>query len=132
MDKAVFENFGQRVRQIRQKLGLKQKDFAQKIGIHPAYLSEIELGRANMSLNFYRNMYNVLGVNLEFLVSGDGDMFSGQPLPGEDGEPGERKLITIEDLIWYLRNSEFFKNSILAYSQRFKFENEDFIKKSLK
>lgn len=132
MKKKEFVNFGQRVRQIRQKLAMKQKDFAQKIDVHPAYLSEIELGRANMSLKFYREMKRVLGVNLDYLVSGDGDMFSYQPTEGAENKTGPRNLISVEDLIWYLNNSDYFKNSILAQAQKFKIENEDFIQKSLK
>lgn len=35
---------GERVRELRDRLGIKQKEFAKRMGLSPSYLSELERG----------------------------------------------------------------------------------------
>ena len=57
--------FGQRLKQLRQELGLSQRDFAGKIGVTASALSSYEKGQKNPSVNV------VIEIALNFNVSLD-------------------------------------------------------------
>jgi transcriptional regulator with XRE-family HTH domain len=46
----IRERFGFAVKARREALGLTQEDFAEKVGIHRTYLSDVERGTRNISL----------------------------------------------------------------------------------
>ena len=56
--KDVKAQFGQRVKSLRNKLGLSQESFAELSGLDRTYISGIERGRRNVSL-----------VNIEIIAS---------------------------------------------------------------
>lgn len=60
---------GARIATIRAKRGMTQEDLAVKVGIGPKYLSSIERGKENPTLNTLINLSNALGVDL-------GDIFT--------------------------------------------------------
>ncbi|RJR43984.1 MAG: XRE family transcriptional regulator [Desulfobacteraceae bacterium] len=47
----VKEMIGRRIREIRTKKGLTQEELAEKMGMGPKYLSSIERGKENPTLN---------------------------------------------------------------------------------
>lgn len=57
--------FGQRLKQLRNELGLSQREFAEKIGVTASALSAYEKGQKNPSVNV------AINVALEFKVSMD-------------------------------------------------------------
>ncbi len=59
---------------LRKKMGCKQGEFAEILGIAQAFLSEIEKGKKGFSLNLAVKLYS-LGVNLNWLIGGEGEMF---------------------------------------------------------
>ena len=59
--------FGQRVKQLRQELGLSQRDFAEKIGITASALSSYEKGLKNPSVNVAINIASIFSVSLDWL-----------------------------------------------------------------
>jgi transcriptional regulator with XRE-family HTH domain len=62
------ESFGRRVRTLRTRAGLSQMAFADRVGLHPTYISGIERGERNVSL-----------VNIRLIAAGldvqAGDLF---------------------------------------------------------
>jgi len=46
----ICERFGFAVKVRREKLGLTQEEFAERVGIHRTYLSDVERGTRNISL----------------------------------------------------------------------------------
>lgn len=46
---------------LRKSLGLKQAEFAEKIGIKQAYLSELETGKKPIPTNIYNSLVDVFG-----------------------------------------------------------------------
>lgn len=64
-----------RIRQLRESLGLKQKDFAEKIKITQAYLSEIEKGKKDLSVRVILAICSVFGVREEWLLQGKEPIF---------------------------------------------------------
>ena len=47
----VTREFGRRVRQRREELGLTQEAAAERMGLHWTYLGQVERGRRNVSLH---------------------------------------------------------------------------------
>ncbi len=49
---------GQNIKDIRKSLNLTQEDFAEKLGINPQFLSQVETGRVGISLDNLVNICN--------------------------------------------------------------------------
>ncbi|GHV06418.1 hypothetical protein FACS189485_14910 [Spirochaetia bacterium] len=66
-----------RLRNLIFTLNMKEKDFAQKIGFTQAYVSMILTGKkTNPSSRFFDSVSRVFYVNMEWLRSGEGEIFS--------------------------------------------------------
>lgn len=64
-----LKKLGYRIRSLRKALELSQEKLAELAGIHPTYVSEIELGKANASICVYDTIAAALGLTLSELVS---------------------------------------------------------------
>lgn len=63
-----LKNLGYRIRSLRNSRGLSQEKFAEAAGVHPTYISEIELGKANASIVVFDRVAHALGMTLSELV----------------------------------------------------------------
>lgn len=59
--------FGSTLRSLRTDLGLSQMTLANKVGLHPTYLSSVERGERNISLVNIRILADGLGVHARAL-----------------------------------------------------------------
>lgn len=59
--------FGERVRQLRLATGLKQDEFAEKCGFARSYMSRVETGGANPSLDAIQTIATALRVPVKDL-----------------------------------------------------------------
>lgn len=50
MQTDIMVRFGQAVRKIRRDQGISQEELAERCGLHRTYISDIELGKRNVSL----------------------------------------------------------------------------------
>jgi transcriptional regulator with XRE-family HTH domain len=64
------KNFGQRVRELRSSQGFSQEAFADKCGFVRTYMSRIETGTANPSLDAAKVLADGLGLSLAELLQG--------------------------------------------------------------
>ena len=64
------KGFGQRVRELRTSQGFSQEAFADKCGFVRTYLSRIETGTANPSLDAAKVLADGLGMTLSELLQG--------------------------------------------------------------
>jgi len=60
----LTRRFGTCVRSLRQQAGLSQVEFGEKCGFYQTYLSRIENGRANPTLNAIEVIANTLGLTV--------------------------------------------------------------------
>ena len=67
---------GERLKQIRQVLGIKQVDLAKVLKINPSAISQMESGRTNPSLETLSELVVNYNVNLHWLIKGIGKMFN--------------------------------------------------------
>jgi transcriptional regulator with XRE-family HTH domain len=130
MKESLIIGIGKRLQELRRILRLQQNEMAQAVGLTPGYLSEIEnCHKNNPGIATFYKISSHYNVSLDYLVHGIGDMF----LPDKHGEEKKRQNIfkgleNIEDVTWLMKNSRFFKNTMLAYAAKMMLDNESFIK----
>ncbi|EMI6951349.1 MULTISPECIES: helix-turn-helix domain-containing protein [Pseudomonas] len=61
--------FGHRVRELRLKSGVTQEEFAERCGFARTYMSRIETGGANPSLDAIKVLADALGTTISELFS---------------------------------------------------------------
>ncbi len=65
----LAEVFGKRVREVRHERGWTQEQLAFEAGVKRAYLSEVENGQRNVSLDVVEKLAKALSVGPESLVA---------------------------------------------------------------
>jgi transcriptional regulator with XRE-family HTH domain len=60
----LSHRFGRCVRQLRLETGLSQTEFGERCGFYQTYLSRIETGQANPTLNAMEVIANGLGLTI--------------------------------------------------------------------
>ena len=62
--KTLAQRFGMCVRALRAETGVSQVEFGERCGFHQTYLSRLETGMANPSLNAIEVIANALGLTV--------------------------------------------------------------------
>ena len=66
----LLHRFGQRVRELREAKGMSQEEFAAVCGLDRTYISGIERGKRNVSLQNIQIISKALGARLVELFDG--------------------------------------------------------------
>jgi transcriptional regulator with XRE-family HTH domain len=64
-------NIGDNLKKVRKERKIKQTDFAKSLGISQSYLSDLENGRKNISMNTVQRIADKLNVTVGYLTSGN-------------------------------------------------------------
>jgi transcriptional regulator with XRE-family HTH domain len=75
--------FGQRLKKLRYKLGLSQKEMAERLGVHLMTISRYERDAMKPSFRFLEKLRETFNVNPQWLLEGKGDMFLPKDMPKE-------------------------------------------------
>ena len=67
MQKDLLIAFGQTVRKIRMSKDISQEKYAEMCNLHRTYISDIELGKRNVSLENIEKMANALDMSISKL-----------------------------------------------------------------
>lgn len=70
---------GERVKQLRAELNLTLEKFGDRVGVTKVAISNIEKGNRNLTEQMIKAICREFNVNYDWLVYGDGDMFSELP-----------------------------------------------------
>ena len=70
---------GERVREIRKSLNLTLEKFGEKLGVQKTAISKIEKDNVKLSDQMAKSICREYNVNYEYLVHGEGEMFSVLP-----------------------------------------------------
>lgn len=70
---------GERVREIRNTLNLTLEKFGYKLGVKKSAISDIESGRNSLTDQMARSICREYNVNYDYLMYGEGEMFSDLP-----------------------------------------------------
>ena len=111
MSKEKENDVGNRIKQIRLELKLKQQEFADKLDMSGPSLSEIETGKYKPGFELLLKLYKTFNVSLYYVLFGEGSIFV---------DPAESSYRRLES---YAKNSEdvrdflyhFERSSILQY-----------------
>ena len=76
----MADDVKKRIKQVRQTLGVSQRDFAKRIYISQTLLGDIELGNRNINDRTIQLISTEFNVNKDWLLTGNGDMFSAPPV----------------------------------------------------
>ena len=80
----IAKSVGQRIRDYRNKLGLRQEKLAELSGCHPTYIGQIERGEKNATLESIEKISTALNVSLSKLFEKLGcDDSKGRDIPLE-------------------------------------------------
>jgi transcriptional regulator with XRE-family HTH domain len=133
MSKETLKAVGERLKRVSDALGISQKDFARSIGLTPSNFSHLVNGRTkDPGILVFLEIAKQYHVSLEYLLNGSGDMFLIRAQPGEGQERDQvEEIENVDDLLWFFERSKFFRDSIMGYAGKFKYENEVIIKKSI-
>jgi transcriptional regulator with XRE-family HTH domain len=74
---------GERIKQVRERLGMKQEDLATKADLSKSFLSEVENNKRSIGSDGLLRIANVLGASLDYLVRGE----TGESRQQRDKEP---------------------------------------------
>ena len=66
------QQFGKRLRALREAAGKSQGDLAGRAGLSRTYLNQLEAGRRDPSLSTLTRLARALSVKLEALISAEG------------------------------------------------------------
>jgi transcriptional regulator with XRE-family HTH domain len=64
----ITKRLGKRVKTLRLQKDMSQGDLAKKLGVHSTYISKIERGEQNMSIQGLEKLAQALGVAIEDLM----------------------------------------------------------------
>jgi transcriptional regulator with XRE-family HTH domain len=67
---ALQQRIGQRIRQLREKRGLSQEEFADECELHRTYIGSVERGERNLTINSLHTIAKTLGITLSELLKG--------------------------------------------------------------
>lgn len=65
----ITDKIGNRIRELRNQMGLSQEKFAKKIGMDRTYFASVELGKRNISIVNIEKIANGLNVSLSDLFN---------------------------------------------------------------
>ena len=71
-----MNSVSERLKKLRRYLRYSQKDFAKRLGILPATYSNYENEKRKLSPELLEKLYNEFNVNLNWLITGQGNMFN--------------------------------------------------------
>ena len=64
----VRVRFGKRLKSVREKVGISQEKLAELAGLHRTYVSSVERGQRNISLQNVERLADALGVTMAELM----------------------------------------------------------------
>ncbi len=131
-DKENLEAMGDRLIDVRRKLRISQKEFAASLEMSPSYLSTIESGNGNPGVGFFFKLSMTYNVSLDYLFLGTGEIFKNRESRKKPGKEFIDTIDTFDDMQWLMENSPMFRNTMIGFSNKFLYENEEIIKINIK
>jgi DNA-binding XRE family transcriptional regulator len=108
-----------RVKQVRQTLGISQEIFGKSLGVTKTAICGIEAGRRGLTEQMTLSICREFNVNYDWLKEGTGEMFDAVPETLVDELSNEFQLDDLDKriILGYLRLSESDRAAIKRYVQ---------------
>ncbi len=124
-------SIGKRIKLVRERLKLKQKEFADRLEYKNSMISDVEADKTTPSFALLKAMVDRFNISPTFVMTGQGQMFLNSKEIGVDDLDFGRMTPDILTLIDYLKKSELVKLSVIAHFRRFLLQNETIISKDI-
>jgi transcriptional regulator with XRE-family HTH domain len=69
VEEALAKRFGELVRRLRTEKGYSQEEFSFRVGLHQTYVSSVERGERNVTIQTADRIARALGTNLSGMFS---------------------------------------------------------------
>jgi len=126
-------DIGQRINEVRKKLRLPQKEMAITLQIAPSYLCEIEKGNSNPGPELFVRLASEYNVNMNYLFTGNGEMFSDAPLKIKKQEFDINEDIdTLEKINWLYEKSVVFRGMLISQVNKILYQEKEMIDHTLR
>jgi transcriptional regulator with XRE-family HTH domain len=142
MDIEIKQIFGKRVKELRNKLNLSQKDFAAAIDLAASYLSEIESGKIKPGFDFFYKITKEYRVNPFYLLHGEEPVFiePDKEKSVKNKEDISRALAAyfgdnypyLRDMLIYLKHSSMVRYSLMEHFTGYRLSKKEMIAEELK
>lgn len=121
MKRGVIMN-GNKLRALREKKGLLQKELANEIGISTSTIGMYEQGRREPDFETVKKLANYFGVSIDYLADNESKLFNDEEL--KEKEILKRSLINAG----YMKENEDLSDEELQKLMKFIKNNKEFIK----
>lgn len=133
--KMDLAGIGTRLKDIRKKLNLRQKEFADVLNTTMVTLSDIETGKKRPGSDILFILSDVYKVNLDFLLHGQGHMFRlGAEAKGvlvDENVFGDYTK-DVREMLWYMQHSMLARSAFITLTKEYIYRNEEILKKDIK
>lgn len=117
---------GNRLKSVREELRLTINGIREITGISKSHISEMENGIKRASLKYLVALAENFNVNINWLLTGRGNMFKAGIELNMDFGTEDNKLI--EEMIFYLNNANIVRHDLMRYFIQYKRENREILK----
>lgn len=120
---------GQRLKYFRTSQNITINELSEKTGLSMGMISETETGKNKPSPNLMLALLNIYGVNLNWLLTGEGEMLATEPgeFPAENKNYGELND-EIHELLWHLEHTLVVKLAVVGFFLEYMHQNEEIVK----
>jgi transcriptional regulator with XRE-family HTH domain len=124
------EETGQRLKYFRNTQNITISELSAKTGLSKGMISETETGKNKPSPNLMLALLNIYGLNLNWLLTGEGEILSKKcegGLPSQKKDYGELND-EIHELLWHFEHTLVVKLAIIGFFLEYMHQNEDIVK----
>ena len=120
-----MSDIGQRIKQLREKLGLSQREFAEKIGKSRIGVAQWEAGKRTPDESTLKLIAKEFGVSEEWLKTGEGEVFVKKPPEFVEGLDDFLKDFLTSYLELSEEEKQYYYHEIKAKALKKKIEGKD-------
>ncbi len=157
MKKKILKDMGERLRSLREQLGLNQREFAAKMGVANTYISALETAYTGPGYYAFYQLAKYHKISPLYLLHGKEPAFidleekekkeEKQEEPGiqekqeKEPEPEEKPKPEpptfgndnpqVREMLSYFERSPMVKHTVLGFYAKFVIENKDLIEKDI-
>lgn len=147
MKKKILKDMGNRLRALREQLGLNQREFAAKMGMVNTYISALETAYTGPGYYSFYQLAKYHKISPLYLLHGKGPAFIDQEEPKiqekqeKEPEPEQKPKPEpptfgndnpqVKEMLSYFERSPMVKHTVLGFFAKFIIENKDLIEKDI-
>ena len=129
-----LEETGSRLRLFRKSRKITIHELSDRIGISKSTISEVERGHTKPPVNFLLAMFNLYGLNVNWVLTGEGKMILKRDAASLSRREAASTGVIDEEynqLLYYLENAPVVKYAVLGFFREYFHKNKDIIEENI-